>query len=298
MNIREKGIINNLRSTNPAVKNRQVSDIFYSDKEETKALREIIHKVIRKYYSGEEYRQWKEDLYNTLVSMVCEDILEAPLSTLYGIKKTLPDYLYGMARSCACRRKYIDSALGIDSKHEFLDASRDIEDEPDSDPNGILIIFDHEDAIDEGRTSEAIAKELINKYINLIPNIDYRDILVAIDLNGESHEKVAKRLGISVGNVNTLHRRAKVSLTRAALPDIKKNCEEFFDKYRDVLGKEETDRLDAFFSGGRGSKEKEDDIARSYIRLVKRVKAMRVENSKAWKRAVNEYKEISQEFNS
>ena len=63
MNIREKEIIEKFRSEDPSIRERQVHDVFYGKREDTKALREAVMKVVRFCFSDKTYRDRTKDIY-------------------------------------------------------------------------------------------------------------------------------------------------------------------------------------------------------------------------------------------
>lgn len=292
MNIREKEIIRNLRSKDAEVKNRQVAELFYGKGKDTEQLRNQVNKVVLYCYSGLKYKDMRREIYDTLVSLICEDIWNAPDEVLDNIDN-LSWYFFRLSRNCANRmRNYIHVCIGVKTD-VAIGPSNDKESEDDSTEDAISIFLDENRADDE-QSRDDVALDIINRYISKIPRKEYRDIIVAIDINDWSHEKIAKEFGICDKDINRFHRRAKVALTQVALPDIKNHCADFFYKNRDLLSEKDGSMLQLFFDGT--DKLKTSEIAKIYIKLIKVVKKNRAEKAKSWKRSVRDYKAQIKEF--
>lgn len=287
MNIREKQIIRNLRSLDAEVKNRQVSELFYGKGKDTEHLRNQVDKVVRYCFSGQKYYGMRREIYDTLVSLICEDIWNTSADVLEKIEN-LSWYLFKLSRNCANRRRnYIHVCIGVKTDTE-IGPSNDKAAEDDISDDDVITIFLDENQTDEEQVRDDVAIEVVNRHINKISRKEYRDIIIAIDINGWSHEKITEKLGIRDEDIDQFHRRAKLALTQAALPDIKNYCADFFEKKKHLLSEEEISKLQAFFEGT--GKPKESEIAKLYIKLVKVAKKDRNERTKEWRRSVREYK--------
>lgn len=291
MNIREQEIIRGLRSTDERVRNRWVSDIFYG--RGVNVLKEQLNKVIRICYGGPKYRGMGKEIYDTLVSLVCDDIWTASDATMDGIRE-LPFYFFKTARNCANnKRKFIHDCLGINDRDVSLDKEGGmppvLRDEPEEGKDidlFIILLYGNDDVEPGDKTREELAAELVERYIGRISCDAYRKVLYAVDIWGWSHERIERELGIT--NVDQNHRRAKVALTRVVLPDIRKNCAHYFHNHHDCLSQKEADLLDRFFEGVVGLSD--DSVAKAYIKLVKVIKHDRTEFVKEMKRIAREEK--------
>lgn len=282
MNIREKEIIEKFRSEDPSIRERQVHDVFYGKREDTKALREAVMKVVRFCFSDKTYRDRTKDIYCILIPLIWEKFMKASDSTIQGIDN-LPGYFYTVARNCAnSERIYIDESLGIIKSSTPLGPEHDDKTDEEDDIAGIMDALIENKPKFEGMRQTEIAKVLLDEYISQIPRREYRDILYAIDLKGWSHEKIVKEYGYDPQIIDLYHRYAKLALTRIALPDIKRNCSTFFRKYSKVLSPQEKEILDNFFTDNGAYHEK--DISAIYLKLVKRVRKQRNEEKKEIKK--------------
>lgn len=293
MNIREKEIISNLRSPEAATKNRQVFELFYGKGKDTEVLRKKVKDVIHFCFSGDKYHGKQDEIYDTLVSLICEDIWKASAETIEKIDN-LSWYFFRLARNCANRnRSIIHVCIGI-KDDTTLGAEHDKKQEEEEIIDDILTVFIDDNPNDGDKPREDVAAAIVNRYISKVPRKEYRDIIIAIDINDWSHEQITRKLGIRPKDIDQFHRRAKLALTTAALPDIKKHCVVFFHKYRYLLSQEDSERLDCFFSNSGISKG--NDIASIYLSLVKAVNKERTEHTKEWRRAVREYKKRQKEL--
>lgn len=293
MNTREKEIISNLRSPEVATKNRQVYELFYGEGMDTEVLRKKVKDVLRFCFSGDKYRSKRGEIYDTLVSLICEDIWKASPETIEKIEN-LSWYFFRLARNCANRnRSIIHVCIGI--KDDItLGAEHDKKQDEEEIIDDILTIFMDENPDNVDKPREDVAAAIVNQYISKIARKEYRDIIIAIDIYDWSHEQITRKLGIHPKDIDQFHRRAKLALTKVALPDIKKHCAVFFRKYRYLLTPEDSERLDCFFSNSGISKG--NDIAAIYLTLVKAVNKERTEHTKEWRRAVMEYKKEQKEL--
>lgn len=291
MNIREREIILRLNSKNPDVRNRQVSELFYGKGEDTRRLREEFNKIIRYCFQGPKYRGMHDDIYSTLVSLVCEAIWSAR-EDKFEEAQNLEAYFFRMARNCANgKRRFIDQALGINDREESLEGEgfkQPVGEDPRDDGGDDLLIiltFGRSD-ISSDRSRKELAKELVERYISSIANDNYRTVLYAVDIWKWPHERIEKELGID--NIDQAHRRAKLALIRAALPDIRKCCGEFFRHHRDCVSADDAAILDRFFAGEDRVPRKAVSVA--YSNLLKVVKRERVAFLKEMKRRAREEK--------
>lgn len=293
MNSREKEIISNLRSSNQEIRDKQAKELFYGNGKDTAELRKQIKSVMRKCFSGAKYRDKQKEIYDTLVSLVWEDILKdssKKLENAYNI----PSYFWTLAKNCANNnRRYIHECIGI-KDDEDLGPKNDKPNNDDDVHNDTLQVIIEDDSQIEEKPRELIAAELLNKYISKINRKEYRDIIIAIDINHWSHEKITRMLGIRPDDIDQFHRRAKLALTQAALPYIKKHCEAFFRRHSHLISPEDKTILERFFNYDDISKGTE--TAKAYMRLDKAVKKERKEAEREWRRAVREYKQQKKEF--
>lgn len=297
MNIREQRIIQGLRSEDERQRGDMVSALFYGKGGTTNQWKEILQRVVKICYGGPKYGGMYREIYETLVEMVCLDIFKASDAAIEGIKE-LKGYFFQTARNCAnSNRKFIESSLGIDDKRTSLDdgdGKLPVSDDGEEDATGFfaLLLFGGEDADLEGRSREDLARELVKRYIDRIPCENYRKVLYAIDLWGWSHERIEREWGLR--NIDQNHRRARVALTKVALPDIKKTCGDYFGRHRDSLTGTEAALLDRFFQG---ETVPPDAAAKAYAKLVKVVRHDQAEFRKQMRRAVREEKAAQKESN-
>lgn len=291
MNIREQQIIRGLRSSNERERGDLISELFFGKGGGTNDLKEILQRVVKICYGGAKYAGCYRQIYETLVEMVCLDIWKAADSTIEGIKE-LKGYFFQVTRNCAnSNRKTIEGLLGINGQDRPINPERPLPSEPEEpeDEDGselfVFLFFGGNDVELDGRTREDLARELVKRYIGQISRENYRKVLYAIDIWGWSHERIERELDIH--NIDQNHRRARLALTRVALPDIRKTCYGYFDRHRDSLSSGEADLLDRFFHAGGGPT---DDVAKAYMKLVKVVKREKAEFSKEMRRAVREEK--------
>lgn len=292
MNIREREIILRLRSENPGVRSRQAEELFYGRGEETKRLREEFNKIARYCFQGPKYRGMHGDIYNTLVSLVCEAIMEAKESSLEGARD-LTSYFFRIARNCANgKRTFIDQSLGINDRDVSLDIEGSMPvagDDPNVDDGGgllaILLYGDDGPTCDLPSRKE-MAERLLERYMSGVSCEKYRKILDDVDVKGWSHERIEKEHGID--NIDQNHRRARLALIRAVLPEIRKNCADYYRHHREAVSPGDANLLDRFFDGESGLPG--NDVAKAYSRLVKVVGRDRADFNKAMKRWAREEK--------
>ena len=292
MNIREREIILRLRSGDPRVRNRQVEDLFYRKGAEG-SLQPELNKVISFCFQGPKYAGLKEELYNTLVTLVLKDVDKASDETMLGIEKTLKGYFFQMARNCANReRKYIDRSLGINDMDVSLDregrrplVGEDPWEETEDDLLSVLLFGEDHPAEDQPRR-KVMACMLLERYMAGIKVEDYRKILYAIDIEEWPHDRIERELQIK--DIDQTHRRAKLALIRAALPDIRKHCSDYYAHHRGDVSPAEADLLDRFFGGE--SKVPGKKVAEAYSNLLKVVRREKKDLLKAKKQSIREEK--------
>lgn len=293
MNIREREIILRLRSENPDVRSRQARDLFYGTEGDI-SLKEEIKKVVRFCFEGPKYAGMQKEIYDTLVSLVCEDILKASEDTIMGIQKSLKGYLFGIARNCANgKRDRIHTFLGINDKDESLD--RDPIRPPVAEPSGedgpqdflVVLFYGSEDVEPGGISRKEMAKRLVERYINRVSSEKYRKILYAKDILKWSHARIERELGID--NPEQNHRRARLALTRVALPDIRRHCADFFRHHRDCVSPDEASLLEKFFDGATGLPA--EDVSKAFTKLIKVNTRERSEFNRAKARRAKEDRE-------
>lgn len=292
MNIREREIILRLRSENPGVRSRQAEELFYGKGEDTKRLREEFNKIARYCFQGPKYHGMHSDIYNTLVSLVCEAILEAKESSLEGARD-LTSYFFKIARNCANgKRRFIDQSLGINDRDVSLDAEGSMpvagEDPNVDDGGGLLavLLYGEDIPTSDLPSRKEMAVQLLERYMSGISCEKYRKVLDDVDVKGWSHERIEKEHGID--NIDQNHRRARLALIRAVLPEIRKNCADYYRHHRSAVEPEDADILDRFFDG-EGSLPG-NAVAKAYSRLVKVVGRDRADFNKAMKRRAREEK--------
>lgn len=236
MNIREKAIIKNLLSENALISNVQAQQLFFSDinncGDDIRSIRGAIKKTIRYFFSDGIYLGKFDEIYQTIVAILLEDIKKAGMCVFDNVKSSLKPYLNTMTHNiCIKRRDEIDGAICVKppkNTDPIETAKAEKEEEPDDSdlPEGIL-----------------------DYYISLIPNKSYRELLYELDINGVKNIDYAKKNGESVNSVNIRHKRARLELTKVALPEIRKECKEIFVKHRNKITKDEADLLEKFFAG-------------------------------------------------
>lgn len=279
MNIREKTIINNLRSKNGDIVNRQLQQLFYTDincSDDIRAIRGAIQKTIRYFFSDRVYAGRFREIYDTVLEMLLKDIQKAS-TTVFDNVQNLKNYLKGMTHNICVnprKRKEIHICLGINTEDDPLIPSNDRED--DAETVGEK----------EGLFTEEPADVILERYISLIPNKSYRDILYELDIKEVKNIDYAAKHGMTVNAVNVCHRHAKIELTRAALAAIRKESKLIFEKNKQILSKSDAELLDSFFSGKPNSKDKKvaealQRLMIKYNREIRNRHKARIESSKA-----------------
>lgn len=197
-----------------------------------------IKKAVRICYSDVKYRGRFKDVYETFVSLFYTYLLNKAES-LHNIETTLAGWLFIVARNFANHsRKEIDALLGFSDSVEYdqpIDNLISKENENgDKNCNEVLV--------DETENGTMWAENLVNAYIDRIPNENYRVAIRAILLEGMPREELAEEFNTTYQAVNLLVSHAMAALTNVALTDIRWRAQKNYQNYIHLI-KDENDKL-------------------------------------------------------
>ena len=264
MNIREKAIIKNILSKDERTRSNQISSLFYGEGSDFREIRGEIRKKVLLCFSGRKYYGRDSEIYDTVVSLICESILRYGPKMIDTVTGSLKAYLAIMTYNCCnSNRKFIDDILGIKSASEEEVSDRNGKNGEESQDNKRDM-----DTPVENSTSPDWAVDMVQYYVDKIPHSYYREVLYALDISLMSFEDFAEEQGKTVAQIHTDHRRARIALIQGALPDIREKSKWLYLHNRELLPAKETAVLDNFFSGSM-KKESEKQTAEAYIRLIK-----------------------------
>lgn len=248
MNVsKEKSIINAFVDRTDKVRHEKATQMIFYGIPSGGTYREntyvqSIKKAVRLCYSDTKYRGHFKNIYDTFVSLFYVYLL-AKADRLSKIETTLAGYLFIVAKNFANDKKIrneIEISIGLSDPSAPVDINKIID--------SILLKEEGADkpqpglpAVDEPETEPYWAEYLVDKYIDSIPNENYRTAIRAIVLEGMPREELAEELNTTYRAVNLLVNHAMTALTNVALPDIRWRSRKCFTQYGHLV-KDEHDR--------------------------------------------------------
>ena len=248
MNVsKEKSIINAFVDRTDKIRHERAAQMLFYGIPECGAYKEndyvqSIKRAVRLCYSDTKYRGRFRDIYDSFVSLFYVYLL-AKSDRLSKIETTLAGYLFVVAKNFANDKKIrneIEISIGLSDPSTSVDINKII-DSILSKEDGAVKPKSSRPMIDEPETEPYWAEYLVDKYIDSIPNENYRVAIRAIVLEGMPREELAEELNTTYRAVNLLVNHAMTALTNVALPDIRWRSRKCYTQYGHLV-KDEQDR--------------------------------------------------------
>lgn len=118
--------------------------------------------------------------------------------------------------------------------------------------------------VDEEPLDESFTKEMVERYLSLIPSSDNAEVLRLIYMEELSSSEVAEELGLSITQVYNKTRRGIISMIQVALPEIRRLFKQLFEFYGLQLKDMEMREMAALFCENWSV----EDIAREFQMTV------------------------------